>query len=209
MIISLHLLISALRFTDLLHPPTLLNILPNAMDLNIQDPHKNQALIPICLRPLQVHDQFRDFEPCEIQLKATRHEETKAATLTVGYVVSQGAILISISNRSALQCYDWFVPFSLSLLLGIVYFVTFWEAVNRWYNLQYRLDLNYLDAEAVLLRIHRPPPPELPDQPPLEAETEAVRLMRRKSFMGILIVALLGFQGVMLYACRSFLCHGL
>ena len=157
------------------------------MDLDIEALHKS-------------HKQYLTLIN-EIQLKRTRHEEAKAATLTVGYVISQGAILISISNRSALQCYDWFVPFSLSLLLGIVYFVTFWEAVNRWYHLQYNLD-----AEALLVRIRRPPP-ELPDQPPLEEEA-TVRLTRRMSFIGVLIVALMGFQGVMLYACRSFLCHG-
>ena len=84
--------------------------------------------------------------------------------------------------------------------------ITFWEAVNRWYHLQYHLEVNDLDAEALLLQIHHPHS-QLADQQPLEPD--AVRLMRRKSFIGVLILALLGFQGVMLYACRSFLCHGL
>ncbi|RVW37235.1 hypothetical protein CK203_103115 [Vitis vinifera] len=138
------------------------------------------------------------------QEKRICHEETKAQNLTTGFAVVQALILNTVViNKPSNRCEHWWVPFSLSLSVGVIYFITIFEVLRKWYLLLYHLDVNYLEQELILLEMHGGAPSWRNDQP---LKPDVVKLLRRKAYMTILISAMLAFQALMLHACRSFLC---
>ena len=139
------------------------------------------------------------------QEKRIRHEETKAQNLTTGFAVVQVLILNTlVINKPSGRCEHWWVPFSLSLSVGVIYFVTIFEVVKKCYLLLYHLDVNYMEQEAILLEMHGGAPSRRDDQP---LKPDVVKLLRRKAYITILISAMLAFQALMLHACSSFLCN--
>ena len=66
------------------------------------------------------------------QEKRIRHEETKAQNLTTGFAVVQVLILNTlVINKPSGRCERWWLPFSLSLSVGVIYFVTIFEVVKK------------------------------------------------------------------------------
>ncbi|EEF49021.1 conserved hypothetical protein [Ricinus communis] len=90
------------------------------------------------------------------QEKRVRRHETKAQYLTIAYVICQGLIFNSITHQYSYsnQCQNWWIPFSISLLCSLIYFMAFLDAVSMFYRTQYQLDLNYAEQQLIHLQIH-------------------------------------------------------
>lgn len=161
----------------------------------------------------------------ERQEKRVHFYETRAHVLTIGYILFQGIILISVSLQSSSnRCKRWWVIFTISLLSSLIFFMAFVGAVRKFYETQYHLDVNYIELQIInkhmqeakhghSIRIGEssPPPSSSNEQKPFHddcLEPDAFELFKRKVHITVTLLVLIVFSAVTLYACRSFLCNG-
>lgn len=161
----------------------------------------------------------------ERQEKRVHFYETRAHVLTIGYILFQGSILISVSLQSSSnRCKRWWVIFTISLLSSLIFFMAFVGAVRKFYETQYHLDVNYIELQIINKRIQEaiyghsirigespPPPSSSNEQKPFHddcLEPDAFELFKRKVHITVTLLVLIVFSAVTLYACRSFLCNG-
>ncbi|KAK0598103.1 hypothetical protein LWI29_031675 [Acer saccharum] len=155
----------------------------------------------------------------EKQEKRIRSYETRAQNLTMAYVILQGLILLSVSlnNGSSRpnQCQHWWIPFTISLLCSTIFFIAFLDYVTRFYNTQYHLDLNYMEQQIIYKQIHHQSTKPSSSSSIIKIkesydeiliEPDVVQLLKRKVYITVMLLALIGFAVVVLFACGSFLC---
>lgn len=151
----------------------------------------------------------------ERQEKLVHYHESRAQNLTIGYLILQGLYFIAISHTSStsLQCNNWWVPFAISLLSSVIYFITFLDAVNKFYWTLYNLEVNQIDQQSLYARLR-----EAKDNRKSHSKIQVVGdlsdlrrpdpllLFKRKLYISITVSALIAISAMELYACRLFLC---
>lgn len=91
----------------------------------------------------------------EKQQKQIQLYQQKAQHLTIGYLVFQAIAFISITNQAlSVQSQNWWIPFTLSLLSSLIYFLAFLSTASSFYQIRYRLHLTSLEQEIVYKQIH-------------------------------------------------------
>lgn len=171
------------------------------------------------LEPEQLQSDYNELVLInERQEKLVRYHESRAQNLTIGYLVLQGLYLTAISHRSAtsLQCKNRWLPFAISLLSSVIYFITFLDAVNKYYWTLYNLDVNHIDQQSLYERIR-----EAKDNIKGHGEIkidgddqlisdqrrpDPLLLFKRKLYITITVSALIAITAMELYAFRLFLC---
>lgn len=149
----------------------------------------------------------------EKQEKRVHYYETRAHHLTIMYIFFQGLILISVSvlSSSNQYCKRWWVPFTISLLPSIIFFMAFLEAAISYYNTQYHLDMNWLEQQIINKHIVMSKSAQgsikIPESYQEDIKPDIVELFKRKVYISTVVVNLIVFTVVALFACHSFLCH--
>lgn len=140
----------------------------------------------------------------EKQERRVRSHPRRAQNLTTAYLKSQVVLFIAIAHHpSSIQCKDWQLPFTVSLLTSLVYFMAL-------------VDLNFVNQQLMYMQISQVKNHdiEVAEQDPCterRAWQEVIQpdhslLMRGKVYIGSTILVLLGLEIIMLCACWSFLC---
>lgn len=154
------------------------------------------------------------------QEKRVRFYETRAYHLTIVYIIFQVLILISVSFLSSSnQCKRWWVPFTISLLASIIFFMAFLEAAISYYNTHYHLDMNYLEQQVINKQIHvsrsaaqcsiKIGESSSNEKRPYHEiiKPDVFQLFKRKVYISSIAFNLIVFTVIMLFACHSFLCN--
>lgn len=148
------------------------------------------------------------------QEKRLRYHVKKAHVSTISYLVIQILILSLISqNSSNVKCKNWWLPFTLSLLVAVIYFVLFVETVKKCYMIQYFSDVNLIEQQELFAQISG----ERNHSSKVDVETgdlycykmlkpDAFQLLGRKICIGLIMVVLTVFTFVILLSCRLVLC---
>lgn len=154
----------------------------------------------------------------ERQEKRVQYHETRAQNLTIGYLILQAIYIIAVSESSStsLQCRNWWVMFSISLSTSVVYFIYFLDAVNKFYWIQYYLEVNQIDLQTLRMRISEA---RLSDEnkshcqipgddgePSTARKPDPLLLFKRKLCISITVNAMIAIAGFELYAIRLLLC---
>lgn len=153
----------------------------------------------------------------ERQEKQVQYHESRAQKLTTGYLILQGLYLTAISQRSpsSLQCKNWWVPFGISLSSSIIYFITFFDAVSKFYWTLYSLDVNHIDQQSLYARLRenkdhkdksRHSKIQLVEELSYQRSPDPLQLFKRKLYITVTVSALIAIAAMGLYACRFFLC---
>ncbi|KAE8077803.1 hypothetical protein FH972_016331 [Carpinus fangiana] len=152
----------------------------------------------------------------ERQEKQVQYHESRAQNLTTGYLILQGLYLTAISQRSpsSLQCKNWWVPFGISLFSSVIFFITFLNAVNKFYWTLYNLDVNHIDRQSLYARIRENKDgvkshskiQVVGEQSNYQRKPDPLQLFQRKLYIAFTVLALIAITAMELYACRFFLC---
>lgn len=141
------------------------------------------------------------------QEKRLNYFEKSAYRITSFYFIFQGMIFISISKRSSsLPCYHWWIPFTLSLLSSTIYGLTFFSTLTNCIQTLYHLDLNRLELELMIQQLHMGEQ-QGNQMTQDQLKPDKVQWLRRYALVYLVVLVMLAFAGIMLYACHSFLCN--
>ncbi|KAF5451136.1 hypothetical protein F2P56_031426 [Juglans regia] len=173
---------------------------------------------------LQQDDQLqRDYNELVVinhrQEKRVHHHVNRAQNLTIGYLTLLGIYMIPIcsyrssATASSLQyyCQNWWVPFAISLLTSVIYFITFLDVVNKFYRNQYYLEVNRIDQQNLKSRIREAKDHESKGHRKVQiicrqGEPDPVLLFKRKLYICFTVSALIAISLLQLYAFRLFSC---
>lgn len=154
----------------------------------------------------------------EKQEKKLQHLETKALHLAIFYVLFQAVILHSISPPPAILHQNWWIPFSISLLIAILFGLTFVSTVIEWARTQYEHDANLMECEDIYLEMATLQTRTLVSNNSANGltsehrqqlfEPDRVQLCQRYAYICIMLFALLAYTIIVLYACKSLLYDG-
>lgn len=169
----------------------------------------------------------------EKQEQRVHNHRTRAEKLTVAFLVFQALYSIAITVRSSsstslIRSKEWVVHFIAILLSSTIFFIAFLDSVINFYWTQYELDINYLDLEEIQSKIKvaknkrsspikshsiqiegsRCSDQDDDQQEPtvfVRSSPDPVILFKRKAFIYLTVLALVGFTVTELYACRLLL----
>lgn len=152
--------------------------------------------------------------------KTVTHLETTMMLLVMGYIFFQGAIFSSIfHNPSNISCEYWWIPFSLSCLIFVIFAIPFqsyvrnWERTKHYYSLTFlKQDLLHhkmvITSSSVEIKMYDQPQPPPQPQPQGILKSDRVQVYQINAFICLISSALLAYTILILKACRSIPCHG-
>ncbi|KAM0968715.1 hypothetical protein ACFX13_017328 [Malus domestica] len=144
----------------------------------------------------------------EKQEQTVRRLETTAMLLVGSYIYLQSLIFNSLSRMS---CEFWWVPFSLSCLICVVFAIPFKSFVSKWERTQRYYEINFLKQDLVHLKIvvfsSSDLDQQLEQQQPEIPRSDTVKMYQRRAFICLVSLALVAYTVVVLTACRSIPCH--
>ncbi|KAL6296514.1 hypothetical protein ACE6H2_004656 [Prunus campanulata] len=149
--------------------------------------------------------------------KTVTRLETTMMLLVMGYIFFQVAIFASIfHNPSNMSCEYWWIPFSLSCLICVIFAIPFqsyvrnWERAKHYYSSTFlKLDLLHhrmVTSSSVETRMYDMPQPR--PQPQGILKSDRAQVYQRNAFIYLVSLALLAYTILVLKACRSIPCHG-
>lgn len=150
------------------------------------------------------------------QKQRVRNLETKAVQNINLYFIFQAVILASITVASSTSCHDWWIPFTLSLVAAITNLLNFLATMSKVLKSREELDQHLSDiAFMKMYQITRDQLNQvLPGTPLNHQGCEIIRpkagFVKRWKHRVVVyssIALFIGFSAVVMYGCRSILCH--
>ncbi|EEF48294.1 conserved hypothetical protein [Ricinus communis] len=156
----------------------------------------------------------------EKQEKRVRYLETRSTQLAIFYILFQVAILLSISKPSSISCNIRWIPFSLSLLVAVIFCLTFSSTVTKWAGTKFAYEQNLVEESFLFYKItlaqHNQLKPEgssdqqnsniLQEQEQQLLKPDMLKVYMRRAYIYVTAFVLIAYTGVILQACRSIPC---
>ncbi|KAI5354797.1 PREDICTED: conserved [Prunus dulcis] len=145
--------------------------------------------------------------------------ETAMMLLVMGYIFFQGAIFASVfHNPSNMSCEYWWIPFTLSCLICVIFAIPFQSYVTNWERTKHHhssaflkqdlLNHKMVTSSSVETRMYDQPQSQPPPQPQGILKSDRAQVYQRNAFIYLVSLALLAYTILILKACGSIPCHG-
>lgn len=169
----------------------------------------------------QLQTNFKDLKL--IQEKRAHFYETRSQNLIISYLLFQALFFIGISicsSPSSKSNYEWWVPFTIILISSVIFFVAILEAIIMVYNIQFHLDITCMELQLIHKKITEVEYGinisniKTNDHNSIEIEgyfsnyeeirPDVLKVLKRKVYIYLIILALLSISVIQLYACRFY-----